>query len=158
MKNKGFIMDVAGILVGAVASRFVVKALNKAMPETSPTIKALVPVGAGVFLAMQKNPLIKSAGYGMIGSGGVELANALVPGIGAPEIPDVFMDGPDDFEDDTLYLNGPADQSILSEYDSEYLNGPADQSILSGPADQSILSNRPEILSSEEQMYYRLQG
>ncbi len=134
-------MDVAGILVGAVASRFVVKALNKAMPETSPTIKALVPVGAGVFLAMQKNPLIKSAGYGMIGSGGVELANALVPGIGAPEIPDVFMDGPDDFEDDTLYLNGPADQSILS-----------------GPADQSILSNRPEILSSEEQMYYRLQG
>lgn len=134
-------MDVAGILVGAVASRFVVKALNKAMPETSPTIKALVPVGAGVFLAMQKNPLIKSAGYGMIGSGGVELANALVPGIGAPEIPDVFMDGPDDFEDDTLYLNGPADQSILS-----------------GPADQSILSSRPEILSSEEQMYYRLQG
>ena len=111
------------------------------MPETSPTIKALVPVGAGVFLAMQKNPLIKSAGYGMIGSGGVELANALVPGIGAPEIPDVFMDGPDDFEDDTLYLNGPADQSILS-----------------GPADQSILSARPEILSSEEQMYYRLQG
>ena len=56
-------MDVAGILVGAVASRFVVKALNKAMPTASPTIKALVPVGAGVFLATQKNPLIRSAGF-----------------------------------------------------------------------------------------------
>ena len=156
--NKGFFMDIAGILVGAVASRFVVKALNKAMPTASPTIKALVPVGAGVFLATQKNPLIRSAGFGMIGSGGVELANAIIPGIGAPTVPDVFMDGPDDMDDDTLFLNGPADQSILSEYDDEFMNGPADQSILSGPADQSILSGSPEIMSAEEQMYYRLQG
>jgi hypothetical protein len=155
--NKSFIMDVAGILVGAVASRFVVKALNKAMPNQSPTIKALVPVGAGIFLAMQKNPLIKSAGLGMIGSGGVELANAIIPGIGAPEIPDVFMSAADNM-DDTLFLNGPADQSILSEFDNEFMNGPADQSILSGPADQSILSGSPDIMSAEEQMYYRLQG
>jgi hypothetical protein len=155
--NKSFIMDIAGILVGAVASRFVVKALNKAMPNQSPTIKALVPVGAGIFLAMQKNPLIKSAGLGMIGSGGVELANAIIPGIGAPEIPDVFMSAADDM-DDTLFLNGPADQSILSEFDNEFMNGPADQSILSGPADQSILSGSPDIMSAEEQMYYRLQG
>jgi len=155
--NKSFIMDVAGILVGAVASRFVVKALNKAMPNQSPTIKAMVPVGAGIFLAMQKNPLIKSAGLGMIGSGGVELANAIIPGIGAPEIPDVFMSAADDM-DDTLFLNGPADQSILSEFDNEFMNGPADQSILSGPADQSILSGSPDMMSAEEQMYYRLQG
>jgi len=141
--NKGFLMDVAGILVGAVASRFVVKALNKAMPTASPTIKALVPVGAGVFLATQKNPLIKSAGFGMIGSGGVELANAIIPGIGAPTVPDVFMDGPDDMDDDT---------------DTLFLNGPADQSILAGPADQSILSAAPEFMTAEEQMYYRLQG
>ena len=158
MKNKGFFIEVAGILVGAVASRFVVKALNNAMPTAPPTIKALIPVGAGVFLAMQKNSLIKSAGFGMIGSGGVELANAIIPGIGAPEIPDVFMDGPDDMDDDTLFLNGPADQSILSEYDDEFLNGPADQSILSGPADQSILSGGPEFMSGEEQIYYSLQG
>jgi hypothetical protein len=155
--NKSFIMDVAGILVGAVASRFVVKALNKAMPNQRPTIKAMVPVGAGIFLAMQKNPLIKSAGLGMIGSGGVELANAIIPGIGAPEIPDVFMSAADDM-DDTLFLNGPADQSILSEFDNEFMNGPADQSILSGPADQSILSGSPDMMSAEEQMYYRLQG
>ena len=154
--NKSLFMDIAGILVGAVASRFVIKALNKAMPTQSPTIKALVPVGAGVFLATQKNPLLKSAGFGMIGSGGVELANAIIPGIGAPSVPDVFMSEADD--DETLYLNGPADQSILSEYDEEYINGPADQSILSGPADQSILSEAPEVMSAEEQMYYRLQG
>jgi hypothetical protein len=140
-------MDVAGILVGAIAARFAVKAIDKALPNANPTIKAIIPVGAGVFLAMQKNPLIKNAGFGMIGSGGVALANSIIPGIGAPEIPDVFMDGVDDM-DEVLMLNGPADQSILS--------GPADQSILSGPADQSILSNMP--MGMEEQMYYRLNG
>lgn len=142
--NKDFVMDVAGILVGAVATRFVVKGLDKALPNANPTLKAVLPVGAGIFLAMQKNPLVKSAGLGMIGSGGVALANSIIPGIGAPEIPDVFMDGPNDM-DEILYLNGPADQSILS--------GPADQSILSGPADQSILSGP---LTMEEQMYYRM--
>jgi hypothetical protein len=141
--NKDFVMEVAGILVGAVATRFVVKGIDKALPNADATLKAVLPVGAGIFLAMQKNPLIKNAGLGMIGSGGVALANSLIPGIGAPEIPDVFMDGPD--EDEILYLNGPADQSILS--------GPADQSILSGPADQSILSGP---MTMEEQMYYRM--
>lgn len=139
-------MDVAGVLIGAVAAKFVIKAIDKAMPNQTPLIKSLVPVGVGVFFAMQKNQLVKNAGFGMIGSGGVELANVIVPGIGAPSVPDVFMDGPD--EDDVLMLNGPADQSILS--------GPADQSILSGPADQSILSGSP--MGMEEQMYYRLNG
>jgi hypothetical protein len=131
--SKTFAMDVAGVLIGAVASKFVVKAIAKALPNQSPLIKSLAPVGLGVFFAMQKNQLVKNAGFGMIATGGVELANVIVPGIGAPEIPDVFMDGPD--EDDILMLNGPADQSILS--------GPADQSILSGS-------------TMEEQMYYRL--
>lgn len=139
-------MDVAGVLIGAIAAKFVIKAIDKAMPNQTPLIKSLVPVGVGVFFAMQKNQLVKNAGFGMIGSGGVELANVIVPGIGAPSVPDVFMDGPD--EDDVLMLNGPADQSILS--------GPADQSILSGPADQSILSGSP--MGMEEQMYYRLNG
>lgn len=140
--NKSLIMDVGGILIGAVGSRYIIKAVEKFAPDLSPTIKAIIPVGLGVFMATRKNPILKNAGFGMIGSGGVELANAIVPGIGAPEIPDVFMDGPDDLP---LEINGPADQSILS--------GPADQSILSGPADQSILSAPPSI---EEQMYYRL--
>jgi hypothetical protein len=93
----------------------------------------------------------------MIGSGGVELANAIIPGIGAPAIPDVFMSQADE-DDDTLFLNGPADQSILSEFDEDFVNGPADQSILSGVADQSILSGMRDVMSNEEQMYYRLQG
>lgn len=138
-------MDVAGILVGAIATRFVVKAIDSALPNLNSTVKGIIPVGAGIFLAMQKNPLIKNAGFGMIGTGGVSLANSIIPGIGAPQVPDVFMDGPD--EDEILFLNGPADQSILS--------GPADQSILSGPADQSILSGP---MTMEEQMYYRLNG
>ncbi len=142
--NKDFGMTIVGILVGAVATRFVVKGLDKAMPNLNPTIKGVIPVAGGVFLATQQNPLIKNAGYGMIAVGGVSLANSIIPGIGAPEIPDVFMDGPDDM-DEILYLNGPADQSILS--------GPADQSILSGPADQSILSAP---MTMEEQMYYRM--
>lgn len=142
--NKDFGMTIVGILVGAVATRFVVKGLDKAMPNLNPTIKGVIPVAGGVFLATQQNPLIKNAGYGMIAVGGVSLANSIIPGIGAPEIPDVFMDGPDDM-DEILYLNGPADQSILS--------GPADQSILSSPADQSILSGP---MTMEEQMYYRM--
>jgi hypothetical protein len=142
--NKDFGMTIVGILVGAVATRFVVKGLDKAMPNLNPTIKGVIPVAGGVFLATQQNPLIKNAGFGMIAVGGVSLANSIIPGIGAPEIPDVFMDGPDDM-DEILYLNGPADQSILS--------GPADQSILSSPADQSILSAP---MTMEEQMYYRM--
>jgi hypothetical protein len=144
--NKSFAMDVAGILIGAVAARFVTKGIGKLLPNQTPLIKSLAPVGVGVFFAMQKNQLVKNAGFGMIASGGVELANIIVPGIGAPSVPDVFMDGADDDDDDNvLLLNGPADQSILS--------GPADQSILSGPADQSILSGP---MSQEEQMYYRI--
>jgi hypothetical protein len=117
------------------------------MPNLNDTIKGVIPVAGGIFLATRTNPLIKNAGFGMIAVGGVSLANSIIPGIGAPEIPDVFMDGPDDYED-VLMLNGPADQSILS--------GPADQSILSGPADQSILSAGP--MGLEEQMYYRMNG
>lgn len=145
--NKSFFMDLTGILIGVIAAKFVIKGIDKMLPNQTPLIKSLAPVGAGIFFSMQKNQLVRNAGFGMVAVGGVELANVIVPGIGAPEIPDVFMDGPDDFDDDILMLNGPADQSILS--------GPADQSILSGPADQSILSGP---MSNEEQMYYRLNG
>lgn len=144
-KNKALLTSVAGILAGAIASKFANKAITKFLPNANPTVRAVIPVGLGVVLAMQKNEMVKNAGFGMIGAGGVDLATAIVPNIGAPEIPDVFMDGPGDDDDEVLFLNGPADQSILS--------GPADQSILSGPADQSILSAVP---SMEEQMYYRL--
>ena len=130
--NKDFGMSIVGILVGAVATRFVVKGLDKAMPNLNPTIKGVIPVAGGVFLATQQNPLIKNAGFGMIAVGGVSLANSIIPGIGAPTVPDVFMDGPDDMDDDTLFLNGPADQSILSA--------------------------APEVMTAEEQMYYRLNG
>ena len=146
-KNKALFTSVAGILAGAIASKFANKAINKFLPNANPTMRAIIPVGLGVVLAMQKNEMVKNAGFGMIGAGGVDLASVIVPGIGAPEIPDVFMDGPGDDDNDILQLNGPADQSILS--------GPADQSILSGPADQSILSAIPTM---EEQMYYRLNG
>ena len=141
MNKKGLLMDVAGILAGAIAAKLANKAAAKFLPNANPTVRALVPVAAGVVLAMQKNTLVKNAGFGMIGAGGVDLAGALIPGIGAPDVPAVFD------TDEPLLLNGPADQSILS--------GPADQSILSGPADQSILSGP---MTMEEQMYYRMAG
>lgn len=143
--KKGFMMEILGIIAGAVSVRFVDQAVNKFAPDLDPKIKALIPVAAGGFLAMQKSSLVKSAGLGMVGAGAVNLAKELVPSLGAADIPDVF-------------LEGPADMSILSGEDDDVLllNGPADQSILSGPADQSILSGAPVILGSEESMYYRL--
>ena len=111
-KNKALLTSVAGILAGAIASKFANKAITKFLPNANPTVRAIIPVGLGVVLAMNKNEMLKNAGFGMIGAGGVDLATAIVPNIGAPEIPDVFMDGIDD--DEVLMLSGPADQSILS--------------------------------------------
>jgi len=128
------IQEVLGVIAGAVAANLVSKAVDKAMPTGSPVIKALIPVAAGVFLATQKNALVKGAGFGMVAKGGSSLVDAFLPNMGA--IDDVFsMTGDDDF------LSLPADQSILSL--------PADQSILSGMdgMDEGIQQDEMSILS-----------
>ena len=131
------IQEVLGVIAGAVAANLVSKAVDKAMPTGSPVIKALIPVAAGVFLATQKNALVKGAGFGMVAKGGSSLVDAFLPNMG--QIDDIFsMTGDDDF------LSLPADQSILSL--------PADQSILSGNdmmdgMDEGIQQDELSILS-----------
>jgi hypothetical protein len=131
------LQEVLGVIAGAVAANLVSKAVDKAMPTGSPVVKALIPVAAGVFLATQKNALVKGAGFGMVAKGGSSLVDAFLPNMGA--IDDIFsMTGDDDF------LSLPADQSILSL--------PADQSILSGNdmmdgMDEGIQQDELSILS-----------
>jgi hypothetical protein len=127
--------EVLGVIAGAVAANLVAKAVDKAMPTGSATVKALIPVAAGIFLATQKNALVKGAGFGMVAKGGSALVDAFLPNMGA--IDDIFtMNGEEDF------LSLPADQSILSL--------PADQSILSGMDgmyDEGIMQDELSILS-----------
>jgi hypothetical protein len=136
MMSKLPLQEVLGVIAGAVAANLVTKAVDKAMPTGSPVIKSLIPVAAGVFLATQKNPLVKGAGFGMVAKGGSALVDAFLPNA-MGQIDDLFMNGDDDI------LGLPADQSILSL--------PADQSILSGMDEDGIMEDEMSILSAMEE-------
>lgn len=132
MKGKLPTNEILGIIAGSVAAGFANKAVNQFLPTAPAPIKNLIPVGLGIFLAMQKNPLVKGAGFGMIAKGSADL----VSGFGLGQADDIFL-GEDDI--------------FMSEYDA--LEAPADQSILSAPADQSILSEFDEMNGSDEMVY-----
>ena len=136
MMSKLPLQEVLGVIAGAVAANLVTKAVNKAMPTGSPVIKSLIPVAAGVFLATQKNPLVKGAGFGMVAKGGSALVDAFLPNA-VGQVDDLFMNGDDDM------LGLPADQSILSL--------PADQSILSGMDEDGVSADEMSILSAMEE-------
>jgi hypothetical protein len=136
MMSKLPLQEVLGVIAGAVAANLVTKAVDKAMPTGSPVIKSLIPVAAGVFLATQKNPLVKGAGFGMVAKGGSALVDAFLPNT-MGQVDDLFMNGDDDM------LGLPADQSILSL--------PADQSILSGMDEDGIMEDEMSILSAMEE-------
>jgi hypothetical protein len=129
IKGKFPTTQILGVVAGSVAAGMVGKLVLKYMPTASATVQALVPVAAGVFLAMQKNEIVKGAGFGMVAAGGSALVEAFMPA-----------------------TVGNVDDYFLSEFD-DYLNAPADQSILSAPADQSILSayNDDEGMFGEEE-------
>lgn len=118
--------EILGIIAGSVAAGFATKAVNQFLPTAPAPVKNLIPVGLGILLAMQKNPLVKGAGFGMIAKGSASIVEAF--GIGQPNVDELF----------------------LSEMDM--MSSPMDQSILSSPADQSILSAMDEegILGMEE--------
>jgi hypothetical protein len=142
-KEKFPTTQILGVVAGSVAAGMVEKLVTKFLPNSSATVKALVPVAAGVFLAMQKNAIIKGAGFGMVAAGGSQLVEAFMPSkVG--EVDDLFISEMDE----------------INAYD-DYLNAPADQSILSSPADQSILSSYDEDgMFGEEEMlnaYYNEQ-
>jgi hypothetical protein len=127
-KEKFPTTQILGVVAGSVAAGMVEKLVSKFLPTASPTVKALVPVAAGVFLAMQKNAIVKGAGFGMVAAGGSALVNAFMPaGTGVVGVDDYFVSEMDE----------------INAYD-DYMGSPADQSILSSPADQSILSGMEE--------------
>jgi hypothetical protein len=131
-KMKLPINEVLGVVAGAVAAGFVSKLVNDKMPNTPGYIKALIPIGAGIFLTGNKNAIIKGAGFGMVAKGGAELASTLIPGIG---------------NIDEVFLSAPADQSILSL--------PADMSVLSGNddfinGDDEFMNGDDEFMNGEE--------
>lgn len=127
IKSKLPVTQVLGVVAGSIAAGLVTKLVGKFMPSSSPYIKALVPVGAGIFLAMNKNEIIKGAGFGMVAAGGSNLVEAIMPGmLGAPDVDDYFLGEADDYMNapaDQSVLSGPADQSVLSGYDDDYMNG-----------------------------------
>ena len=126
MKGKLPTNEILGIIAGSVAAGFATKAVNQFLPTAPAPVKNLIPVGLGILLAMQKNPWVKGAGFGMIAKGSASIVEAF--GIGQPNVDELF----------------------LSEMDM--MSSPMDQSILSSPADQSILSAMDEegILGMEE--------
>lgn len=126
-KMKFPVQEAAGIIAGSIAAGFVTKLVNDRLPNVPPVVKAFIPIGAGLFLAGQKNTIVKNAGLGMIAKGGTDLARAFMPGIGA--------------DIDNL-LGDPADQSILSL--------PADQSVLSAADDFMGEIEGPEEFMGEE--------
>ena len=133
-KMKLPINEVLGVVAGAVAAGFVSKLVNDKMPNTPGYIKALIPIGAGIFLTGNKNSIIKGAGFGMVAKGGAELASTLIPGIG--NIDEVFLSAPAD----QSILSLPADQSILSG-DDDFMNG--DDDFMNG--DEDFLSQIEEV-------------
>lgn len=125
-KMKLPINEVLGVVAGAVAAGFVSKLVNDKLPNVPGVVKSLIPVGVGVFLAGNKNTIIKGAGFGMVAKGGADLASTLIPGIG---------------NIDEVFLSAPADQSILSL--------PADMSVLSGEED--FMNGEEEFMNGEEE-------
>jgi hypothetical protein len=130
------LQEALGVVAGAIAAGLVSKAINTALPTAPGAVKALIPIGAGIFLAGMKSPIVKGAGFGMIAKGGSSLVEVFAPNM-IGEVEELFS------------VNG---------MDTYYVNGPADQSILSGPADQSILSeyymNGEDEISGEDEMNF----
>jgi hypothetical protein len=132
-KMKLPINEVLGVVAGAVAAGFVSKLVNDKLPNVPGVVKALIPIGAGVFLTGNKNTMLKGIGFGMVAKGGAELASTLIPGIGNV---------------DEVFLSAPADQSILSL--------PADQSVLSGD-DDFMISGDDDFMAGDDEFLSQIE-
>jgi len=109
-KMKLPINEALGVVAGSIAAGFASNLIKKNLPTLPAAAQAGLPIVLGVFLAGNKNTIMRGAGFGMIAKGGSDLAASLLPNM---------LAGVDD-----IFLSEPADQSILSL--------PADQSILAG--------------------------
>lgn len=132
------INEVLGVVAGAVAAGFVSKLINDKLPNTPGFVKSLIPIGLGVFMAGNKNAIVKGAGFGMVAKGGADLATTLIPGIGEAE--DIFMSSPAD----QSILSLPADQSVLSGEDYEYVGEDNDDDFI-GQDDDAFMNGEDEV-------------
>ena len=128
--------EILGIIAGSVAAGFATKAVNQFLPTAPAPVKNLIPVGLGIFLAMQKNPLVKGAGFGMIAKGSASIVEAF--GIGQPNVDELFLSEMDMLSSpmDQSILSSPADQSILSAMDEESINGMEELAMMNAYEDE----------------------
>lgn len=74
------VMGAVGVIAGAVAGRYLVKAVN--VGNVKDTIKNAVVIAAGIFFPkLVKSPIGKSIGTGMIAAGGIGLVSEFLPKI-----------------------------------------------------------------------------
>jgi len=142
-KMKLPINEVLGVVAGAVAAGFVTKLVNDNLPDVNKNIKALIPIGAGIFLSGNKNTMLKGVGFGMVAKGGADLASALIPGIG--NVDEIFLSAPAD----QSILSLPADQSVLSG-DDDFMNG--DEDFMNG--DEDFINGDEEFMSQNEEIEF----
>jgi hypothetical protein len=138
-KMKLPINEVLGVVAGAVAAGFVSKLINDKLPNTPGFVKSLIPIGLGVFMAGNKNAIVKGAGFGMVAKGGADLASTLIPGIGEAE--DIFMSSPAD----QSILSLPADQSVLSGEDYEFVGQEEEDDDFIGMDDDAFMNGEEEV-------------
>jgi len=118
--GKGFIMDAAGLVVGAAAAR-VLTSSPKILPNLDPKIKSAAVIAVGAFFPkLIKGAFGKSVGDGMVAAGGLGLlqaTNVLGAIDQAMEIPVSVMAG-----DDLSVIAGyqPDNLSVIAGMDEEY--------------------------------------
>jgi hypothetical protein len=122
--GSGMLMDIAGVVAGAV----IAKQLNKFL-KFDAKILAAGKIVTGVMLPkFIKNPLVNGIGQGMIAVGGAELVGSFVPSLGAADDV-VILSGMDmNFPmDNSDIVNGldtiGADISEVNGFDIAEVNG-----------------------------------
>jgi len=140
-KMKLPINEVLGVVAGAVAAGFVTKLVNDNLPDVNKNIKALIPIGAGIFLSGNKNTMLKGVGFGMVAKGGADLASSLIPGIG--NVDEIFLSAPAD----QSILSLPADMSVLSG-DDDFMNG--DEDFMNG--DEDFMNGDEDFMGQNEEV------
>jgi len=119
--GSGMLMDIAGVVAGAV----IAKQLNKVL-KFDAKILAAGKIALGVMLPkFVKNPLINGVGQGMIAIGGTELVGSFIPALGQTD-DIVMLSGMDDFDtmsgldtigEDISEVNGFSDIAEVNGFD-----------------------------------------
>ncbi len=118
--GKGFIMDAAGLVAGAVGARILTSS-PKILPNLDPKLKSAGVIALGVFFPkLIKGGLGKSIGDGMIAAGGLGLlqaTNVLGAIDSSMDIPVSVMAG-----DDLSVIAGytPDNLSVIAGMEEEY--------------------------------------